>query len=238
MTLDDVYSQLVNGEMRHLYMDAAGVPVAELPVDKRRHLLWSIQLGLTELHKRFLLREGEFTLDLVDGQQSYVLDKRYAQSNTQSTETNKYIDDAQWNFVNDLIKVERAYDAEGTELSINIVGDEDSLRTPTYNSLIVPTTNESATIRVIYRADHPAISPQIASGAPIAVDIQLPPSYLEALLFYVAARALTPVGMVNEFHEGSHYTMKFENSCALLNATGFKVETAGINNRLERNGWV
>lgn len=238
MTLNDVFDALIYGELSRVFVDASGEPVTELPVNRRKQIVSSVQLGLTELHKRFLLREHSFVLELIEGRRTYLLDSKYAQSNARSQEAVKYINDAEEPFTGSLFKIERAYDALGTELSINLIGDVEALRTPSPNSLWVPDTLTTATISVVYRANHEIINAQLAIAAPGQVQLSLPMTHLEPLLFYVAARVTRPKGMQNEFHEGASYGAQFEQSCARLLATDFQVEVTSQNTRLERNGWV
>ena len=238
MVLNDIYDALAYGELAHLFIAAGAVPAEGIPQEKRKQLLSSVQLGLTELHKRFVLRESELTINLVTDKQYYLLAARYAQSNTASVEAVKYIDDSVTQFQDDLLKVERVYAADGTELPLNMLDDPDSVKTPAYNSILIPSDLEGDTIKVVYRANHPLINVHVAYAAPSVVQIDLPHTHLEALLNFIASRVHRKPGSVTEYNEGNIYLNMFNASCALLETHGFSVENRGMNDRLERNGWV
>lgn len=239
MTLKDIFDQLAYGELRQVIMGNASMEMGEgIPTERRKALLLSVKLGLTELHKRFLLMEKRLTLTVVPGKQSYLIHKRFAAANTKSAEPVKYINDTADPFQDDFMKIERVYDSEGTELPINVLGNENSVRVTSSNSLVLPDGYDQATFDVVYRADHPEIKDYLAEAAPQLIEVNLPGSHLEALLYYVASRVTNPVGMVTEFHEGNNYAMKFEAACQQLTTLGFTTNVMEENTRLRDNGWV
>jgi hypothetical protein len=238
MLLSDIFEQLSYGELSQVFIGEGGPDSEGVPKASRKKMLAHVRLGLTELHKRFLLKERTLNLSITAGKQTYVLDKAYAQSNTASSEENKYIQDAADPFQNDLFKVERVYDADGNELPLNILDDPESVQTPNYNTLVLPDDYTGSTLKVVYRADHPPIDPYLVTAAPQIVEVNLPATHLEPLLLYVASRVMNPVGLSGEFHEGNNYAGKFEASCRRLEQSNFRVDSQGQNTRLERNGWV
>lgn len=238
MVLQDIFDQLSYGELSQVFIgegDEADVGIKETD---RPKVLAHIKLGLLALHKRFLLREGSLTIGLVPDKITYVISPTYAMSNAASVEPVKYILDDESPFGNDLLKIERIYSEDGTELPLNVIDDPDSIRTTSYNVLVIPTTVEGETLRVVYRAQHPEIDPILAQAVPFQTEIDLPPSHLEPLVLFVASRMLNPVGMVTEFHEGNNYAAKYEQACQQLEAQNYAVDTDSVNTRLERNGWV
>jgi hypothetical protein len=239
MTLEDIYEQLSVGELRLLFIGEGGDSFNGVPPSKYAELLPSVKLGLSDLHKRFLLRERTFTLQMVEGKVSYHIDIKYAESNTSSSEPVKWITDASDPFEADLLRIERVYAEDGTELTLNLLGDADALRTPAYNYLVVPDTLETQVLTVVYRADHPAINKYIANAAPSQVPIELPTSHLNALLMFVGSRIMNPTGMSGTFHEGNNYAMKYEAECALLTELGVGIGNQTMENtRFTTNGWV
>ncbi|TNE95309.1 MAG: hypothetical protein EP328_10090, partial [Gammaproteobacteria bacterium] len=214
MTLEEVFEQLSAGELAQVFLAEGGT--GEVPKEKRLQVLAHIKLGLTALHKRFLLREGTITIGLVEGQQKYVIDKLYAASNTKSTAPVKYIQDSADPYLSDLLKIERVYAEDGTELSLNVVDDPDSAFTPNFKTLVLPEDLEGTTVKVVYRADHPVIDPILAKAVPFKVEIELPPGHLEPLLYFVASRVMNPIGMTNDFHDGNNFAAKYEMACQQL----------------------
>lgn len=251
MNLEDIYNQLAYGELRHTVLGSGGIDGPEpdgLPEEALKKVFPLVKLGLTELHKRFLLRTAELTLELQTGQSDYSISKAFAQSNTRSKEAVKYIDDSITPFQDDLLKIERVYgvwDSEPYEIPLNEEDDLGAVYTTAINTLVVPTDSnlapwllESSTLRVVYRADHAPIPDYLASAEPLLTEIYLPNSHLEALVWYIASRATNPQGLTQEFHEGNNYAAKFEAACALLTEQNFLVNRNPANNKLTRRGFV
>ena len=84
----------------------------------------------------------------------------------------------------------------------------------------------------------PKLNPDMGSFNPETIELELPESHLEALLLFVASRANTPLGMVNEFNAGNNYASKFEMECARLEQFNMQIDHSTSNHRLIRNGWV
>lgn len=240
MNLADIFEQLAYGELSQSFSSEKELGGHGLRVDARRKVLAHVKMGLTELHKRFLLRERSLTLEMVKGKVGYILDREFATSNTESTAPNKYlIDDPDEPFANEaLFKIERVTDAAGEELTLNEVGNPDALRTPTYNKLVVPDDLKMQSLTVTYRAGHPPIDGTNVEDAPETIEIALPGTHLEALLYYVAMRHTNPLGTAGEFHEGNNYAGKFEASVARLKQLNYETDKGGTNTRFHDNGFV
>lgn len=248
MTLQDIYDQLAFGELRQLSL-GKGIDATseEIQPEDFKRLLPSIQLGLTELHKRFNLREGNLTIELVPGRTTYVIHKKFTESGT-SAEPVKYILDADAPFENNLMKIERIYgrylDRE-YEIPLNRVGDGRAIRTTSFNTLVVPDDTEKAPwlletteLKLVYRADHPEINKYLANGAPLATEIFLPATYLEALLYYVASRLHNPIGMdPGAMHEGNNYYAKFIAACQELEDQNLEIDEDSQNDKLRDRGF-
>ena len=244
MTLQDILDHLTFGEFQQLFVSTeinAGTEDADNNKVAAVKILPSVRLGLTELHKRFLLREGTLTVSL-DGRSTYVLTKIKTVSNNG---TDQYIQDtADEPFLDDVMKIERVLDNDGCEIPFNKEAHLGAVRATSYNTLLVPTDLKRAsgtpvtTLTVIYRANHVPINTETALQDPTTASIDLPVTHLEALLAYIAARVVTPLGFSGESHEGNNYMAKFERACQVLNAAGMQVDTARESTKLQDRGWV
>ena len=220
MFLSEIFDQLSYGELAQLKLGDGDEP--GISKDNYSKVMAHVNMGLTELHKRFLLKEGESTIPVVNGTYVYALD------------------------MNDLIKVERVYaliDSEYVELELNNNTDSFllptySARTPNYKTLVISTTLVTTELKVIYRATHPQLVKSVGYFNPNTVVVSLPYSHLEALLYYIASRIMNPIGMSQQFHDGNNFAAKFEQSCMQLEMKNLQVDQTAYNNRLERNGWV
>lgn len=241
MKLSDIFTQLAVGEFSQLSLGGNGS--GTLPAESYAKLIPHVNLALTALYKRFPLKEGIATLQLFAGRNTYPLKVAYAVSNRRSRETDRFIlDSTDYPYIEDVLKIERVYNDLGKEMGLNDESDADSCFTPTATTLKVPTSlivvPSPGTVRVVYRANHEQIVMGLSSFEPSRVDLELPISHLEPLLYYIASRVHNPIGLSNEFHAGNNYAAKYEASCMELETKNLRVDQGSQNTRLERNGWV
>jgi hypothetical protein len=228
MLLKDIYDQLAYGELRELKLGGSSIDAIGdgIVSDNFKRLLPHVVMGLTALHTRCALKEGTLAIPLVAQQVSYLVAPP----------------------AGDLLKVERVYgvwDEEEYEIPLNQIGKADSIRTPSYNSMIIPSDTELApwllettSLNVKYRADHPAIDVALANASPRVVTVDLPSSHLEALCYFIAGRLHNPIGMTpGAMHEGNNYVQKYEMAVAQLNGLGLQVDQDAPNERLYAKGF-
>ena len=232
MTLQDIYDQLAYGELRLLNLGSGNIDSdGAFPVKSFMKVLPTIQLGLTELHKKFLLREGHIHVPLEENKVTYVIKKDHPED-----------------FDENLLKIERVYgklDKKPYEIPLNRIGNKEAVRTTSYNTLLVPTDKEEApwlketnTLHIVYRADHPKLNKIVAQKAPLVTQIDLPVTYLQALLYFIASRMHNPVGMNKEFHEGNNYAAKYETELAYLQMMNYQIDSDSDDDRIIDSGWV
>ena len=226
MKLSEVYDQLAYGELRQIVLGTGDMTINNIgiPQAKQQEILPFVVLGLTEIHKRFKLREGRATLPLIEGQSAYSL----------ATAT-------------DFMQVEAItgiWDKKDIDIPINL-GFKHGITTPTYNTLTVPTDvndapwlRETTELIISYRADHPVIDVNIANAAASIVDIFLPSMYLQALIYYISARVTSSLGGSEGYIETDSYQAKFEYQCSLLVKDSFNVEREMPDNKLALRGWI
>ena len=247
MKLSEIFSQLTYGELSQISL--GGGEQGEINESNYDRVLSHVNLGLTALYKRFPLKQGRLTIQLQQGRFSYPLSKAYAVSNATSLEPVKYILDSEVPFIEDIHKVESVFTDKGWELGLNDESDPYAIATPSAqvlripasivaNSTDLPEPLKTATLEVVYRANHPTISQDSVGFDPISYEVELPYSHLEPLLLFVASRVNNPIGMTNEFHAGNSYAAKYEQACQQLEQFNLKVDQGSQNTRLQRNGWV
>lgn len=223
MKIQDVFDHLSYGEFSQLSI--GGGKAGEIDESNYARVVSHIQLGLTALYKRFNLKESRISFPLVDGAETYSID------------------------TSDLLRIERVITDTGSEVSINDHGDEWGVFTPALSvirlapklaaqGIDTPDCLKTANLIVAYRANHPKIIG--SSGVLIAETktIELPPSHLEALLYFVASRVNNPIGMTNEFHSGNTWFSKYETECRRLESDGFMVQETEGTSKLRSRGFV
>lgn len=224
MKLSEIFTQLSYGELSQISLGSSemgGIDEGNYP-----RLLAHINLGLLALYKRFPLKEGRTVLTLQPGVLTYSL----------GTEN--------------VLKVERIYTEQGWELGLNDEADPYACFTPSAHLLRVPAEVaarrmdlpdhlKTSTLEVVYRAGHPLLAlDSLGYLDPEQVEVELPYSHLEPMLYYVASRVNNPMGMSNEFHAGNSYYAKYEAACQQLELQNLRVDQGAQNTRLDRNGWV
>ena len=214
MTLQDIFEQLSYGELRDLHIGNADE--TGITQENRHRLINPIGLGITALHQRFFLRRGEYLVPLELNTPVYVINQP------------------------DMFKIEQVFDQEGGELAIGS-GADNSVSLDSMNTLRVPLDirAKEGSLRVVYRANHGALDKSACVTAPESVQINLPMSHMEALLYFVASRFFNPVGAANvEFHEGNNYAQKYEMACRMLEQHGNQISELQEQSKFQRNGWI
>ena len=242
MTLQQIFDLLSHGELSQI--DLGGTNGIEESNWER--VLSAVNLGLTELHKRFPLRREQVVLQMQEGQLRYTLDVKFAVSNLGNPTTTKYLIDSTADpFLGRVLKIEKVFDASGCELNLNRLGDtfdqaHSTVRTPNYNTLILPTLLPVQALTIEYRGNHPLLIKTQGYFNPGEVTVELPDTHLTALLYFVASRLFNPTGLSGNtaFHEGNNYDQKFEAECQRLEFEGYENSEQEENSRLRRNGWV
>lgn len=242
MTLKELLKDLTYGELARLKLGGlipGGDFEAEVDPSRYEQLLTHINLGLKAIYKRFFLLSRETYVEMVEEKALYVLDRKYAQTNTDSVIPieDRYIADSVDNpFLDDILKIEEVYDEGGNKLPLNDVTEELSIFTPSYRSIQVPYPVAGNTYAVQYRATHPKIEYEAALD-PDNVEIALPNSLHEALLYYVASRVFAAKGG-DQGTEGNDYWQKYHRSCEMVEQLGLEVQGEPGIWRFDERGWV
>lgn len=157
MKLQEIFDALSSGELSQLNV---GISADGKVADKDYNtLLTNLNLGLTALHTRFVLKLQQIELILLEGRTRYHLhsDHRFSDealaigdfrldvgfgtllTDVQTNPDPEYIRDQPYaKFVDDLLKVEEVHTTAGFELNLNVRSDPWSIMTPKDTLLVVP----------------------------------------------------------------------------------------------------
>lgn len=229
MTLNDLLQALRDSELSQVTTpESSG---SDLEESQRRQLIQSIELGLVALYRRFRLRDGSAIIETSPTQTIYKLDAKYAVSNEDSLELNKYIiDDMGRTFADDALRIETVTNMHGVELPLNDHTYDgmrahrldleheptQTLTTPDLTTLWIPGDVELGSLTVHYRAKHPKWDLDVAVADPSSVDVELPQTYWQALFYFVASRVYNPMYRAGELHEGNNWLQRYEMECSRL----------------------
>lgn len=191
ITLGDIFDQLSTGE---LYQVASGGQDYDLcgsgtlgvkPSDYPK-LIRHINLGLNNLYTKFPIHEKEVMIAQYPFITRYKLNSKYSESKADPTVTYKYIlDTVEDPFMDDVLRVDAAFDKCGCKVPVNDEAYCSSVFTPTYDEIQIPKPCDGDILFVSYRAKPIKIDP---SSTDLTQEIRIPDSLEEALLFYVASR--------------------------------------------------
>lgn len=238
MYLSKLFHQLGTGEIASYFL---GSELAAGNIGKKYwpEIINHVNIGLTCLHTEFPLQEKELILQQYDHITKYRLTSEYAETNTASKVKYKYIKDSRFEpFQDDVLRIERVYDEcyrDGYPLNDRTACD--SLYTPGFNVLQVPTPCAHRTLFVIYRADHVEIPIDISDPSKVLVDI--PRSLEEALLTYVAHRYLSSKNTEIASNLAARMYAKYVSICQKIDEKDLILQSHGdINTHPQIQGWV
>lgn len=237
MNLLDVFKDLSYGELRNASIGNLIPEDNESEPDPKDYaqILSHLNRGLDRLYGRFFLASQEIYIQQYEEIETYVLDSRYAESNTESTEPIKYIADSVANpFLDNVLKIESCFDELGNPLCLNDQTEELSLFTPTFKSIQMPWPNDFNTVAVQFRAKHVEVvwTPDMDAEA---VEVAIPESLYEALLNFVAYRAAPKM---DGGAEAMAYLALYEQICKQVEDDGLYIQTEPGNWRFDHHGWV
>ena len=237
ITLKEVLDHLTYGNLSHVSIGNAAMGFIEEKDYPK--VISCINGALTALHKRFLLRTGEISIQQYADTTVYYLRRLYAVSNTGDPSITKYLIDTTDNpFPSNVFKIEKLYSADGSEIILNDDTMEYPAYTPNFDTLVMTLPETPELVRVTYRADHP----RIVIGDtfdPELVELHIPYSILDAISLNVASRIYTPLTSGDgQQSSASAFIYAYEMECKRLEDEGITLDHNVTDNRFENSGWV
>ena len=238
MILLDIMKDLTYGELQGLKIGnmLAGEAESEPDPHQYEQIVSYINLGMTDLYKRFFLRSKEIYVQEHAEISTYLLHSDYSLANTASTvaESERYIIDTALDpFVDDILKVEEVYDEEGNKIPLNDISEALSIYTPSFRSIQIPYPDDETTVSVQYRANHAKITATVESEAAL-IEVAVPNSLYEALLYFVGSRAHRPINP----EKSSDYWQMYKKSVDDVERLGLEVQGEPGDWRFDDHGWV
>lgn len=235
MLLSELFMYLAYGELSQMAIgtnNRGGIDESDYPT-----LISHINLGLTNLHSRLPLKQSQVIIAQQSDRILYPLTSIYA-TNSNSEEKNKFIlDSATAPFINDVLKIEEVYTDKNILLSLNDSTNTESLFTPSFNTLQIPSPKSNKVLAVLYRANHPQLPAK--RGVDIsALNVDIPTVLIEPLLTFIVGRVVAAGSNQASIQEAAAYQQKFELQVQqIINSGALSVDHPS-NLRLRSNGWV
>jgi hypothetical protein len=234
MKLSEFYSYLTYGELANLKV--GGKDVGGIYPQHADEVTSYIQQGLTDIHTRFQLKYNEVIIDLDESITMYRLTRDYAQTNTGSTQSIKYISDSVDNpFTEDVLSIEEVYDELGNELYRNNETKEASVFTPQYNILQVPEPSDETSLSIVYKADHDKLD--TSSTDPENLEINVPTIFIRPLALYVGSLAQSAVGTPEANQIAFSKMQEYTALIVDITLNGVIPRKEWTNERVRINGW-
>jgi hypothetical protein len=225
MKLQEVFDQLTYGELSQLSI--GGNEAGVISVSNRERVIPHVNMALAAIYKRFPLKEGRVTVPLVAGTYTYTV------------------------VGEDINRIERIFtnSALKEELSLNNEIDIYSCFTTSPKVLVVPVAIvddistlpaalKATALDLVYRANHPKLQEKDADLDPDELELEIPYTYIEPLLYFVASRMLANTG-TGQFEglASNNYMQKYEMAAQLLTNLNPQVENTTKNARFRDGGW-
>lgn len=237
LTLQDIFDQIENSELRHLYVgesSAGSIATSDYP-----KIISHINLGLVELYKRFSLKTRELTVQLYSHITLYKLHSDFADSNMVSMEPYKYILDAHlepdYQFKDDILFITNVYNEIGNEFPMNDTEVETSIFTPEPNVIQMNYPDSENAISIIYRCT-PIKIPTATTDT--TYEVPLPLQFLEAIAAFIGYREHAGRSIGENSPEATFWYGKFLESAGLIKHLGTFQQDVTINLRFDDNGWI
>lgn len=233
MQIKDLYRNLSYGVLKNLAMSGEGS--GDIREKDRGSVILAANEALLRLYSRFLLREKDVMIQMVDGITNYHLLKRFAQFTDPQVEEYPYIYDmALEPFEEDVIKVLAVYNSDGFQLPLNDNEAPWSLFTPQATVLQVPNPEPNKALAVLYQARHPELE-----ADKIEQPIELPYVLHGAFYNYIGYQIYTDIGTAESLSKAMLLLQNYNTICddAVANDT-VQTSIATSNSRFEKRGWA
>lgn len=201
MKLKDLISILRYGELTNISWDNE----SRIP-----QVIAQINLGLLNLYSKFPILEKSIAIAQYPHISIYNLTSQYARTNTESTETYKYILDTHLDpYKDDILQITAATDEFGRSIPLNDDNAPDSWFLPAYNQLQIPNATLDETAFLIYRAKPEYIDPVTKD---LDIEVFMPQYLVDPLVNYVAYKIFIGMGGENA-QIAAIYQQLYEKQC-------------------------
>lgn len=234
MNISDLFQDLSFGELSSLTLASEGTGIIT-DAGKERIIRFANE-GLLKLYSRYVLKEEDVVISLVESITNYHLLLKFAQSQAGiSTQTNLYILDlVEEPFQEDVIRILNVYDSRARELPLNDDGNDFSVFTPQANVLQVPRPKDGMAISIGYQAKHPLLT-----LVDLTQEICLPDVLVPALRAWVAYRAFGQINTQESQAIAAGHKASYEATCnEVLSLDLVGTSQSQTNDRFDSNGWV
>ena len=194
-----------------------------------------INSGLNDLYGRFVIREKELIVKIIEGRTRYPLTSNHAESQCKPNPCDEvFILDRASRFCDDINQVLRVLRVGGDELPLNNDDEPMSVFTPSPTLLQVPVGCPWDYLSVIYKARHPKLEMGVLNAP-----VHLPDALYDALYSFIGWKVYQSMnGQDNQMNAAGHKSA-FDEACALVTANDLLSETkSNTGSKFNMRGFV
>lgn len=248
MNLSYLFDCLRYGELSKIFKGDVDDDSIITPA-KYNKIITALNMALTSLYSQLEIKTSILLMQATEGNLIYKLHSSNALS---ITPTGFILDSVLEPFGDDIISLTKLFNEAGEQLPLGTgtahhgacscsLCTYKSIRIMRNNTIMLPDDVGTQQLKFYYKANHPKIplfsNPTEEDMA--LIELELDEAYLEAVLFYIAARMYAPVQAVaNVRPEGDNYMMKYKAAIQELRVNGIAPSNIETVSSFQSSGFV
>ena len=236
ITLKKVFDTLAFGELSNTKFGSTGA----ISEDHYEQVLSYVNLGLTELYKRFILKQNEVQLQQHEDVSRYYLRSEHLGEVEEMDDYIYLLYSEAAPLQDDVIKILSVYDSAGVELPVNDRTATQVITTPEPDVLLTIPEDPTEILSINYQAAHEDIVYNTDLD-PSKIWLDLPAFVLAPLCYYVAAcvfRGINSSITEGTVNPGVTYNTQFEIACQKIDVLDLSITSSDASQRFSNNGWI
>ena len=242
ITVQDIFDDLSYGEATQLAI--AQSTVGTISENNYPRVVSLLNRALVKMAERFQLKIAEVDIQQIAGQTLYPITSEHAGTTDEIAADSDLhvIHTDELLFEDNLIKILRVYDADGTEYTLEDSNTSDSMFTPEFNVLKMTPEDTPVIVSVEYQATLPRIViPDTGTFYPEKINVNIPRTLIGPLNIYIVHLLLS--GMNTRTAEGeqsiqSTWLNRFELAVRELQNNNVLPDRQESQSHFENNGFV
>ena len=241
MVLQDLFDTLATGEFAHLSL--ANSVTGSIKEESYPRIVTALNRSLTEVYKRFLLKEKKVNIVQQEGLSRYYLRSKYLGFSGATSSEAYLLDHEEEIFNNDVIRIMAITDNAGIPVKVNppyTCNEETFFRTKQFDTLDLVTEKTGQIFTIEYQASYPKITID-EEFDPDTYQLYYPPFIEDALINLIASiliKGKTTKASEGEGYASNSFMAKYELSCLRILELGLTEEFYTEDVRFNRRGFV
>lgn len=233
MLLSELYNQLSLGELSNLSMGNNGS--GEVKPTAKPAIVMHANEALLRLHSKFILKEKNLILGLLDHISTYKLQQAYTVSAGAEGNSRYILDTVDDPFTGDIVRILEAQDSSGVDLNLNNDSDPLSLYTPQSEIIQVPNPKAGRAISLSYQAYHA----ELVHDDNADPEIEIPELLEGALKAYIGYKIFSNMQTQAAVARANDLRGLYEFTCnEVIEKDLISESRSAVTNKFHENGWI